>query len=78
MDVKKKILVTTPGNKRKNLQLVTLPRSNVQWAWVKLAVVIHTNQGHRNHLLMNVKDCMFCDTRAESFLLVSVGEDVKW
>lgn len=63
--VKKKVLATTPENKRENVQFVTLTRSNILRALVKWAVLTHTSQGHGNHqggFLMGPEDCVFCDT----------------
>lgn len=78
MDVKKKeILAIIPGNKggkKKTAQFVTLPRFR-QPEWNKQSSL--TSQGHRCQLQMTFKECMSSDTGAGSFLLVSVGEDVK-
>lgn len=56
-----------PG-KEKNAHFVTLPRSNVLRVQVKWAVLMHRNLSHGNHkgeLSMDMRDCIFWDTRAE-------------
>lgn len=60
--------------KKENAQFVTLPRFREPERNQQSSL---TSQGHRSQLQMTIKDSMFGDTGAGSFLLVSVGEDVK-